>query len=124
VKLVALGLSPREIAFVFVCTEHEIRNHYEQELEHGLAEVTGMVGGALVKQAIRGDVNAARFFLQARSRWSTPTKVELTGKDGAAIAVEHRRAIMDRVLGLVKEHGEADDTAPKTEERPAGATVQ
>lgn len=101
VKMVACGLSVKELSFVLGCMEHEIKEHYEQELEHGVAAVTAMVGGAVLKQALRGDVNAGRFWLQSRAKWTIPQHVELTGKDGGPVQVEARRATIARVLALV-----------------------
>lgn len=101
-KLVACGLSVEEISFVLGCTEFDVRSNYEQELLHGTAMVTGLVGASMLKQALRGDVNAARFWLQSRSRWTIPQHVELTGKDGGPIEIENRRKLVARVLELAK----------------------
>jgi hypothetical protein len=101
-RLVSCGLTIDEISFVLDCAPHEIREHYEQELLHGASLVTSMVGAALLKQALRGDVNAARFWLQSRAKWTIPQHVELTGRDGGPVQVEHRRALMARVLELAK----------------------
>lgn len=100
-KLVACGLSVTEIAFVLGCGEHEVRSHYNDELAHGMAMVTGLVGAAMLKNALRGDTNAQRAFLQMRSRWTIPQHVELTGKDGGPIEIENRKKTIARILGLV-----------------------
>lgn len=107
-KLVACGLSAEEVSFVLGCAEHEVKEHYSQELLHGTAMVVGLVGAAMLKQALRGDTNAARFFLQSRAKWTIPQHVELTGKDGGPVQVEQRRALMERVLALAT--GEAGNT--------------
>lgn len=99
-KMVACGLNPEQISFVLGCAQHEVRQHYEEELLHGTAVVTTLVGGALLKQALRGDVNAARFWLQSRAKWTIPQHVELTGKDGGPIEIENRRKLVARVLEL------------------------
>jgi hypothetical protein len=80
--------------------EHEVRSNYSEELIHGTAAVTALVGAALLKQAMRGDVNASRFWLQSRAKWTIPQHVELTGRDGGPVEVEHRRALVARVLAL------------------------
>jgi hypothetical protein len=113
-KLTACGLNPAEIAFSLGCQEHEIKDNYEQELLHGVALVTGRVGGALLKQAERGDVNAARFWLQSRAKWTIPQHVELTGKDGGPVQVEARRQLLQRVLMLAK-GGQAQPVPGQTE---------
>jgi len=119
-KLVACGLSVEEISFVLGCTEHDIRSFYEQELLHGTALVTGLVGAAMLKTALRGDVNAARFWLQSRSRWTIPQHVELTGKDGGPIEIENRRKLVARVLELAKG---ARAHAPDDEAQVSGSSA-
>lgn len=101
-KMIACGLSVVEISFVLGCQEHEVKAHYEQEVLHGLAFVKALVGGSLLKQALRGDVNAARFWLQSQAKWTIPQHVELTGKDGGPIEIENRRKLVARVLELSK----------------------
>lgn len=100
-KLIACGLTVEEIAFVFGAMEHEIRAHYEHEIKHGMAAVVGLVGGAMLRNALGGDTNAQRAFLQMRARWTVPQHVELTGKDGGPVQVEHRKQTIARILGLV-----------------------
>ncbi len=99
-KLVASGLSATQVAFVLGCAEHEVRQHYEQELEHGEAMVTGAMGVALIENGLKGDTNAQRAYLQMRARWTVPQHVELTGKDGGPVIVEQRRAAIQRILKL------------------------
>lgn len=101
VRLVACGLSPEQIAFVLGCMPHEVTEHYSLEVEHGTSAVVAQVGAALVKNALRGDTNAQRAFLQMRGRWTVPQHVELTGRDGGPVQVEHRRKLVNDVLALV-----------------------
>jgi hypothetical protein len=118
-KLVACGLGPEEISFVLGCAPHEVRLNYDQELLHGTALVTGMVGANLLKQALRGDVNAARFWLQSRAKWTIPQHVELTGKNGGPVEIETRRKLVARVLELARGSRPADAEGPE-----AGSSVQ
>lgn len=114
--MAACGLSAQQIAHVLSTTAGEVKRHYEQELEHGTASVTARVGAALVRQALRGDVTAARFFLQSRARWSVPTAVELTGKDGGPVEVAETRKLVDGIVAMVEEQrqqaAKADATPP------------
>lgn len=118
-KLVACGLNPEEVSFVLGCSEHDIRLHYEEELKHGTSMVTALVGGAMLKNALRGDTNAQRAWLQMRARWTIPQHVELTGRDGGPIQVEQRRQLVARVLEL------ASGRAKNSQEDPVpGSSVQ
>lgn len=118
-KLVACGLSTEEISFVLGCAPHEIQLNYEQEIIHGSALVTGLVGGAILKQALRGDVNAARFWLQSRAKWTIPQHVELTGKNGGPVEVLARRQLVARVLELARGSRPTDSEGPEV-----GSSVQ
>lgn len=123
VKMVGCGLSAQQIAFVLGCMEHEIKDHYQQEMEHGVAAVTALVGGALLKQALRGDVNASRFWLQSRAKWTIPQHVELTGRDGGPVLVEARRATIARVLALAAGKTGKDNTGTEQDRKGDKAGV-
>lgn len=101
-QLASFGLDEKEIGVACGVSLHVLRKWYKEEIEHGLAITISKVGVALVRQALRGDVNAARFFLQSRARWVVPTKVEMTGKDGGPVELELRRKTMDNVLQLLR----------------------
>lgn len=118
-KMVACGLSPEEISFVLGCAPHEVKLNYDQELIHGTAMVTALVGAALLKQSLRGDVNAARFWLQSRAKWTIPQHVELTGKNGGPVEVLARRQLVARVLELARGSRPANSEGPE-----AGSSVQ
>lgn len=115
--MVACGLNAAEIAHVLGTDEATVRLHYEQEVRHGVAATTAKVGGALLKAAMRGDSNAARFWLQARARWSVPTKVELTGKDGEPIKIEERRKLMDSIVSMAGQGDASEDEQRAMEEK-------
>lgn len=100
-KLVACGLNLDEISYVLGCLPSDVKEHYAQEIEHGSAMVTGLVGAALLKNALKGDVNAQRAWLQFRARWTIPQHVELTGKDGGPIEIAARKKTVARILDLV-----------------------
>lgn len=113
-KMIACGLSTDEISYVLGCAPHDVTMHYQPEIEHGMAAVTALVGGALLKQALRGDTNAARFWLQSKAKWTIPQHVELTGKNGGPVQVEHRRALMARVLELAGANSKTNDEGEAT----------
>jgi hypothetical protein len=122
-KMIACGLSPEEVGYILGLQVQDVKSHYAEEIEHGMAFVTAMVGGSLLKQALRGDVNAARFWLQSKARWTIPQHVELTGKDGGPIQVEARKKLIANVLQLAKGI-RPSSTETLTEDPSPGSSVQ
>ena len=121
-QLSAMGLDEGEISVATAISPTDLRNSYPDELTKGLAITTAKIGVALVKQARKGDVNAQRFFLQSRARWVVPTKMEVTGKDGGPVEIEHRRKTIDSIVTLVRKRQQvqAAPLAPKQSTEAGG----
>lgn len=102
-RYVACGLDVSQIAFCLGTDPATVSATYKQEIEHGAFKVNAQVGDALIAAALKGDVNAARFFLGARARWAVATKIEHTGKDGGPIEVEEKRKLVERIVGRMAE---------------------
>lgn len=101
-EMVACGMEPEDIAYVFHCTPYEVTLHYKEEIERGPRITTGQVAHGLLENAIKnGDVAAQQFWLKNRAGWMPPQKVELTGKDGGPVAIEERKKTVDSVIDLL-----------------------
>lgn len=114
-QLVSFGLTEGEIAVTLAMQPWDLRKYYMDELNNGTAIVTARLGHALVKQGLKGDVNAIRLYMQARARWVPATKVEHTGKDGGPIEIARRREVVDSILARVRrleERSKRGDTDP------------
>lgn len=98
-RMVFLGLDVSEISYCLGLSTVTLQQQYHDELENGGAMLINRIGGAQVRQALRGDTNAAQFLLRARARWVTPTKQEID----ANVTIEDKRKVMDEILGLVRE---------------------
>lgn len=98
-RMVFLGLDVSEISYCLGLSTVTLQQQYSEELENGGAMLINRIGGAQVRQALRGDTNAAQFLLRARARWVTPTKQEID----ANVTIEDKRKVMDEILGLVRE---------------------
>jgi hypothetical protein len=96
-RMVACGLDYSQIAYVLECSPVQVKADYAQELEHGTSAVVAKVGAALLRQALRGDTNAAQFFLRSRAKWVTPTKIE----QDVSVTVDDKRKLMDDIVTLV-----------------------
>ena len=89
----AAGLSQNEIAKHLKIDRKTLAKHYEHELEVGWIEAIGDAATAIITEmkSTTSDkrLDAAKFFLSRRGRglWSETKNVELSGKDGGAIAI-------------------------------------
>lgn len=78
--LVAFGLDENQIAVIVKCTPDEVRQHYAEELEHGLARVNARVMSAVLHSALYNDSAADRkLWLMNRAGWK--------GGDGAKVGI-------------------------------------
>jgi len=96
-RMSACGLDESEIAYCMGLDITTLRTFYKEELDFGLARVTAMVGGAMIKSAMRGDTNAGQFILRSRARWVTPTKIE----QDVSVTIDDKRKLMDSIVDLV-----------------------
>lgn len=109
-RMTACGLDESEIAYCMGIDVVTLKHHYQDQLDMGQARVMAKIGMSQIRQAIRGDSNAAQFFLRARGRWVTPTKIE----QDVTLTVEDKRSLMDHIVGMVAKARE-----PVTIEQPA-----
>jgi len=64
-----------------------LRKHFAKELIEGKAKANGQVGKTLFQKAMGGDTTAAIWWSKTQMRWKEVQAHEITGKDGAPIAV-------------------------------------
>lgn len=64
-----------------------LRKHFATELLSGKAKANGQVGKTLFQKVMAGDTTAAIWWSKTQMRWAETQKHELTGADGAPIAV-------------------------------------
>ena len=94
--MAACGLRRYEIYQILNISPDTFRDHHQEDFELGLAKAIAMVGSKLYKRAIsdRPDSGAAQqFFLKTRGGWRESKDVQITGKDGGPIEMEHKRII-------------------------------
>ena len=69
-QLAAVGTKHEDIAhMVKIRSPKTLRKHFREELDRGAAEANANVAGALYKNAMDGDTNAQKFWLQTRAGW-------------------------------------------------------
>lgn len=64
-----------------------LRAHFGSELKSGKAKANAQVGKTLFQKAMGGDTTAAIWWSKTQMRWREVQQHEVTGKDGAPIAV-------------------------------------
>lgn len=84
------GIPQEDIAKVLGISRPTLEKHYREELDTGLVKANSAVARSLYEKAL-GDnssaVTAAIFWLKTRAGWKEPKQVEITGKDGDAVAM-------------------------------------
>lgn len=116
-RMAACGLDESEISYVTGISVVTLRKFYQQEMTMGLAAVTAKVGGALIKSAIAGNSMDMQFFLRARSRWVTPTKIE----HDANVVIDDKRQIMDDIVKMLAKGNKSVPVESKPPPAPAKA---
>lgn len=55
--------SHKTIALILGIDEKTLMKRYREELDYGLEHTRGLVSAAVVRQALQGNINAAKFYL-------------------------------------------------------------
>jgi hypothetical protein len=110
--MAAYGLTQPAIAAVFRVTDRTLRTRCKTELATGLTMALTKVAGALYKSAIRGNVEAQKFFLRCRGHWVDPIRIEqlrpfsqMSDEEIAARLALERESKDPKVIRLFREHG-------------------
>jgi len=64
-----------------------LRKHFSSELISGKAKANGKVGKTLFQKVMAGDTTAAIWWSKTQMRWAETQKHEVSGVDGAPIAI-------------------------------------
>lgn len=115
-RMAACGLDVAEIAYCMGVDAVTLEMHYKDEMTFGTARVTAQVGGAMIKQALKGDTNAGQFILRARRKWVTPTKIEAD----VTHTIEDKRTLMNDIVSMMQN---AQKRTPVTIEQPTALPV-
>lgn len=109
--LVAFGLDENQIAAVLKCTPDDVRTHYAEELEHGLARVNARVMSAVLHAALYNDSAPDRkLWLTNKAGWKGDGAKALAinapgmGPDGETLTVVQRREVITKLLVKATQH--------------------
>ena len=98
-SMVGFGIPQEEICRLIVnprtgkpINDRTLRRAFKTEIATGEVKAVSTVIGALYKQAVKGNVGAACFFLKNRAGWKDFSRAELTGPGGGPIETKNRQA--------------------------------
>lgn len=129
--LVAFGLDENQIAVIVKCTPDEVRLHYAEELEHGLARVNARVMSAVLHSALYQDSAADRkLWLMNRAGWKggDGAKVGIlnappgAGEDGE-LTVVARREVITKLLVKATQHKRQQERVIDVEATPVAKST-
>jgi hypothetical protein len=106
--LAAFGLDENQIATILRCTPADVRQHYSEEIEHGLARVNARVMSAVLHSALYNDSAPDRkLWLINKAGWRSgdgPRALAINNNGGSVngeageLTVIERREVIQRVL--------------------------
>jgi hypothetical protein len=102
-NMVFAGMSQETIARVLKMGLDTLHKYYKHEVEHGQVAMVSNIAGSLAQRALSGSDTAAIFLLKTRGKgqFSERTQLELTGKDGGPIQIEHAM-VLDRIASALE----------------------
>jgi len=114
------GMPQDTIARVLKVSLDTLHRYYKHELETGQAAIVGNIAGSLAQRALSGSDTAAIFLLKTRGKgqFSERTQLELTGKDGGPVQIEHAM-VLDRIASAL-ERGITIDHQPDDAQKKGG----
>ena len=102
--LVAFGLDENQIAVIIKATPDDVRQHYAEELEHGLARVNARVMSAVLHAALYEDsAQDRKLWLMNRAGWkggdgARAVAINALGADNESLTIVQRREVITKLL--------------------------
>ena len=87
-SLSAVGIKYVDIAGKLDISDDTLVKHYKKDLEDGRIDANASIGQTLFQQAKNGNTAAAIFWLKTRAQWKETNALEVSGADGAPLAVK------------------------------------
>lgn len=87
-SLSAVGIKYVDIAGKLDISDDTLVKHYKKDLEDGRIDANASIGQTLFQQAKNGNTAAAIFWLKTRAQWKETSGLEVSGADGAPLAVK------------------------------------
>lgn len=132
--LVAFGLDENQIAVIIKATPDDVRRHYAEELEYGLARVNARVMSAVLHAALYEDSAPDRkLWLMNRAGWkggdgnktnilNAPGAPGATGEEGELTVVQ-RREVITKLLVRATQHKRQQERVIEHEATPVAKST-
>ncbi len=79
-RMIACGLSRKEIAKVMCITVTQLKELYDVELSDGESVINMKVANVLLDKALKGDSDLLKFWLKSRAGWKEVQHVEVNSR--------------------------------------------
>lgn len=111
------GFTMAQVCSSLRISESTVRQYYDYEFKNGQSNLVNDIAGSLAQRALSGSDTAAIFLLKTRGKgqFSERTQLELTGKDGGPVQIEHAM-VLDRIASAL-ERGITIDQPPDSAQK-------
>lgn len=93
--LAGFGTKHEDIATYIGITLKTLYKYYRGELDTGLIRSNGAIAKTLYNLAIGGNASACMFWLKCKAGWRETDRHEITGAEGAPLAMPTIRVVFD-----------------------------
>lgn len=109
-NMVWSGFTLDKVAGLIGISEGTLVKYYRHEIDEANGHMMANIGQSIYQKAMNGDTTAMIFIAKTRLGWrEKPTEIELSGKDGAAIAIEDKSALTTKLMAAVAAMKKSED---------------
>ena len=79
--MIAAGVNQVDVAACLGIAYETYQRHYAEEITTAKPMIVTLVAGTLIKKALRGNVEAAKFYLNTQGKWTKQQEITLSEAD-------------------------------------------
>lgn len=80
-EMIAAGVNQVDVAACIGIAYETYQRHYAEEIATAKPMIVTLVAGKLIEKALRGNVEAAKFYLNTQGRWTKQQEITLSEAD-------------------------------------------
>lgn len=104
---ISRGISQDDTAKALGISNKTFLKYYRHEIDTSLISTNVQVAGYLLKNCIKGNFPAQKFWLQVHADWKITDGLEVTGKDGGPVDINDARERLVKLI-IAKTQSERD----------------